>query len=134
MKSIRNKSILIVDDDEGMLRALDKVLTGEGAMVTSTKSADDAVEILVKNQNRFDLLITDLRMPFISGMTLLYAVQEIIPTLPFIVLTALGDFKLRAESLRLGASAFLEKPLETSQLLEEVQKIFHAKRPVNSTI
>ena len=82
MKKLHNKSILIIDDDAGMLRALDKVLTGEGATVTCADCAADAMEILTARQKRMDLVITDLRMPFVTGLTVLYAIHEIFPALP----------------------------------------------------
>jgi CheY-like chemotaxis protein len=126
MKSIRDKNILIADDDEGMLRALDKVLTAEGAIVTTTKWAVDAIEILIRREKPVDLVITDLRMPFVTGMTLVYAVHQIFPSLPVMVLTAFGSPELKAECLRQGAAAFLEKPLDTKQFLTAIGIVFAA--------
>lgn len=124
MNQVRNKSILIVDDDARMLRALDKVLTSEGALVTSTAWAGDAIEVLTARQKPIDLVITDLRMPFVTGLTVVYAIHTVFPGLPVIVLTAFGSPEVRAECLRQGAAAFLEKPLDTAQLLEVVGHVF----------
>ncbi len=124
MKSLRNKSVLIIDDDAGMLCALDKVLTGEGADVACAAWAGDAVEILTERQKRFDLVITDLRMPFLTGITVVYAVHEVFPELPVIVLTAFGSPDVKAECFRQGAAAFLEKPLNTVQLLSAIESVF----------
>ena len=129
IKNIRNKSVLLVDDDTRMLRALDKVLSGEGAVVTCTEWAGDAIELLSERQVRIDLVITDLRMPFVSGMTAVYAIHKIFPKLPIIVLTAFGSPDVRAECLRQGASAFLEKPLDTPQLLDVVEKVLAPRKP-----
>lgn len=118
--SLRDKSILIVDDDASMLRALEKVLGSEGAIVTSIPRADDAIELLTLRQKSFDLVITDLRMPFVTGATLTYAVHQVFPTLPIIVLTAFGDPAVKAACLEQGAAAFLEKPLDTIQLLSAI--------------
>ena len=107
-----NKTILIVDDDARMLRALEKVLHGEGMTVIPAFEASEAVEILTQRTRRVDLVITDLRMPFVNGITLLYAIHEILPALPVIVLTAFGDPDVRAECYRQGAAAFLEKPMD----------------------
>lgn len=126
MKRIRDKSVLIIDDDAGMLRALDKVLTGEGAIVTRAIWAGDAVEILTAHQKEFDLVITDLRMPFVTGLTVVYAVHRIYPNLPVIVLTAFGGPDVKAECFRQGASAFLEKPLDTTELMTAVQQVLAA--------
>ncbi|MGA9451011.1 MAG: response regulator [Verrucomicrobiia bacterium] len=129
MKNIRDKSVLIVDDDARMLRALDKVLTGEGCSVTCANWAGDAIDILTERIKRIDLVITDLRMPFVSGMTAVYAIHKILPELPIIVLTAFGSPDVKAECLRQGATAFLEKPLDTPQLLEVIERIFTSQKP-----
>lgn len=127
MKKLRNKSILVIDDDAGMLRALDKVLTGEGAAVSCADFAGDAVEILTQRQKKIDLVITDLRMPFVNGLTVVYAIREVFPALPVIVLTAFGSPDVKAECLQQGAAAVLEKPLDTSELLAAIEAAFASK-------
>jgi DNA-binding NtrC family response regulator len=128
MKKLRNKSVLIVDDDPGMLRALEKVLAGEGANVTCAAWAGDAIEILTARGKRVDLVITDLRMPILTGMTVVYAIHEVFPGLPVIVLTAYGSADVKRECLRQGAVAFLEKPLDTSQLLTAIEGVFDLQK------
>jgi DNA-binding NtrC family response regulator len=130
MKNLRNKSILVVDDDTRWLRALDKVLTGEGATVFRAQWAGDVLDMLSARKIRFDLLITDLRMPFVTGLTVVYSVRKMFPTLPIIVLTAFGSPDVKAECLRQGAAAFLEKPLDTVALLNVIEGVF-AQHPTN---
>lgn len=130
MEGILDKSILIVDDDERMLRALTKVLDGEGAVVTATKWAGNAIEILSRREKNVDLVITDLRMPLLTGTALVQSVHLMLPDLPIIVLTAFGDQEARNECLRQGAAAFLEKNLSTSQLVAEIERVFAAQKPV----
>ncbi|HUD46990.1 MAG TPA: response regulator [Candidatus Baltobacteraceae bacterium] len=125
--SLDKKSVLIIDDDTRMLRALNKVLTGEGAVVTSTESACEALKMLSTCQKRVDFVITDLRMPAVTGMTVIYAIHEIFPTLPVIVLTAFGSPAVKAECLSLGAAALLEKPLSTTQLLAAIEGVFESQ-------
>src|SRR5215469_8649671 len=122
--SINGKSILIIDDDAAMLRALNKVLKSEGAAVTSAAWAGEAMEHLTDKWERFDLIITDLRMPILGGQTILGAITVARPDLPVIVITAFGNPELKAECLRAGAAAFLEKPLDTQQLLEAIEQAF----------
>ncbi len=128
MKNIHEKSVLLVDDDARMLRALKKVLTSEGAVITCAEWAGDAIDILKGRKKRIDLVITDLRMPFVSGMTAVYAIHKVFPELPIIVLTAFGSPDVKAECLRQGATAFLEKPLDTPQLLDVIQRIFTSQK------
>jgi DNA-binding NtrC family response regulator len=128
MKNIRDKSVLIVDDDARMLRALDRVLTNEGAVTICAEWAGDAIDILTERKKRVDLVITDLRMPFVSGMTAVYAIHKVLPELPIIVLTAFGSPDVKAECLRQGATAFLEKPLDTPQLLTAIEDVFASQK------
>ena len=72
-------------------------------------------------------MITDLRMPFVTGMTLLYAIHELSPRLPVIVLTAFGSPEIRAECLQQGAVAFIEKPVESRELVEAVSEAFGSR-------
>jgi DNA-binding NtrC family response regulator len=124
MKTLNHKTILIVDDDEGMVRALTKVLTAEGARTIPAIWAGDAIDILAARQDRIDLVITDLRMPAVTGLTVVFAVHEVFPELPVIVLTAYGSPDVKAECLRQGAAAILEKPLDTAQLLGAIEEVF----------
>jgi two-component system response regulator HydG len=126
--AISDKCLLVIDDDARMLRALEKVLREEGIDVIAAFEAAEAVEILTRRQKKIDLVITDLRMPFVSGMTLLYAVHEIFPKLPVIVLTAFGNPEVRAECMRQGAVAFIEKPVKSQELIETVSKALDAER------
>ena len=126
MDNFRNKNILIVDDDESMSHALAKVLSGAGALVTSTHEASDAIEILIRRERDVHLVITDLRMPVVTGMTLVYAMHLIFPGIPVIVLTGFGNPYLRAECLRQGAAGFLEKNLSASELLDAVAHVLAA--------
>ena len=128
MKKIRGKSVLIIDDDTGILRALDKVLTSAGADVTRAQYAGEALEVLTARKEKFDLVITDLRMPFVTGLTIVYAIHKIYPALPVIVLTAFGSANVKAECFNQGAAAFLEKPLDASELLAAVGKVFASKK------
>lgn len=128
-RDIHNKSVLVVDDDERMLRALDKVLTNEGASVTCSSWAGGAISILTERKARVDLIIIDLSMPFISGMTAVYTIHNHYPKLPIIVLTAFGSPDVKAECLRQGAVAFLEKPLDSCVLINAIMDVFSSQKP-----
>ena len=128
MKRLKDMSVLIVDDDQRMLHALDRVLTGEGACVTEAQWAGDALDFLTARKKRVDLVITDLRMPLVSGMTVVFAIHKIFPDLPIIVLTAFGSPDVEAECRKQGAAAFLEKPLNTAELLAAVEKVFKSQK------
>lgn len=132
MQEIRNKKILIVDDDERFLRALGKTLRSEGAMVTATHWAVDAIDILSR-PDKMDLVITDLRMPVVNGGMLLHSIRLMSAHLPIIVLTAYGSSETRAEALRQGATLFLEKNLTTPALLTAIRKALDSPGPLEES-
>jgi len=112
---------LVVDDDPGMLRAMTKVLAGEGMLVTGLSDPIVVVKKLADPEKRFDLVITDLRMPTFSGRGVL-ALASALPKLPVIIITAYGGPDVEAQALRLGAFAFLEKPVAAAELVDVVKR------------
>ena len=126
MKSLAGKSILVIDDDAGMLRAVSRVLKDEGAAVTCADWAGDAMDFLIPRNRPVDLVITDLRMPFVTGITVVYAIHEIFPALPVIVLTAFGTPEARAACKEQGVAAFLEKPLASQTLVAAVKDVLQS--------
>lgn len=129
MTTINGKSILVIDDDAALLRALSKVLSGEGAVVASANWADEVMERLAEKQGGFDLIITDLRMPILNGQSILGAVKSALPRMPVIVITAFGSPELEAECLDKGAAAFLEKPIDTPELLAAIERVLSRRKP-----
>ncbi len=125
MNDLRNKSVLIVDDDPGMLRAMTKVLVNEGMQVTGLSDPTGVATKLAESRNRFDLVITDLRMPAFSGRGVL-ALASALPKLPVIIITAFGGPDVEAQALKLGAFAFLEKPVAAAELVDVVKRALAA--------
>ena len=122
MNPLSEKSVLIVDDDRAMLRALTKVLASEGCRVTSVDGPVAALGELSNREKRFDLLIADLRMPVLSGRGVLSFATATVPEMPVIIITAFGSPETKAEALSLGAFDFLEKPIYAGQLEEAVNR------------
>src|SRR6266496_2175968 len=121
MDELQNKSVLVVDDDRGMVRAMTRVLASEGMQVTGVSDPLVVVKELADSEKRFDLVITDLRMPMFSGRGVL-ALASALPELPVIIITAFGGPDIQAQALRCGAFAFLEKPVAAAESIEVVQR------------
>ena len=121
MSYLRNKSVLVVDDDLGMLRAMTRVLSKEGMRVTGVSDPTVVLSKLMESETRFDLVITDLRMPMFSGRGVL-ALASALPELPVIIITAFGGPDAEAQAIRLGAFAFLEKPVAAAELIDVVKR------------
>jgi CheY-like chemotaxis protein len=128
MNSVNGKSILVVDDDAALLRAVSKVLSAEGATVTAVACPEEALRHVEGNQRGFDLVIIDLCMPNVSGLSVLAAAKAALPDVPLMVITAFGNAEVRAQCLRAGAAAFLEKPLDTMTLLAWVARVLSYPR------
>jgi DNA-binding NtrC family response regulator len=122
VKDIRNNSVLVIDDDAGMLRALTKALNGEGLVVAGASDSARAIEYLMSGNWRFDVIITDLRMPGLDGIEVLDLVKSSRPNIPVIIITAYGTREAQAAAAELGAAAYLEKPVATEELLSAIRR------------
>lgn len=115
-------SIVIVDDEQDFARGLVRLLTGHfiGMQVEAAHSGKEALRLLT--QNPVHLIITDLRMPEMSGMQLLSEALKLQPDLSMVVLSAYGTIETAVEALHAGAYDFLTKPIEPEQLFRVVAK------------
>ena len=117
-----NPSILLLDDDVEVLNALGRFLRKRGYAVTATAWPADAAELIGKTGYHFDVVITDLRMPAISGFTLMRALRESHPEIAVIMLSAFANQAVRRAAFDFGAIACLEKPVDSEMLLETISQ------------
>ena len=127
--SLTGRQLLVVDDDKALLLALSKVLRSEGAKVLAAGDASEAVRFLSLNFGHIDLVLTDMRMPGTSGMSILSAVKGSSPEVPVIIMTAFATNGMREDCATAGAFAFLEKPVDVATLLGTVHKALAAAAP-----
>ncbi len=118
--SKRTPKILVVDDDPGLLRLLTIRLRSQNYEVEPAENAAKALAVIARF--RPDLVITDLRMAEMDGIALLRELQRRWPSLNVIMLTAHGTIPDAVKATQSGAFAFLTKPVEKEQLLEEVRR------------
>jgi two-component system response regulator FixJ len=111
--------IYVVDDDEAVRQSLEFLLTTAGMKAKSFESAKAFLEMLPRVE--FGCVITDVRMPDITGVDLLKRVKQDNPDLPVIVITGHGDIALAVEAMKIGAVDFLEKPFDDEHLLNSVK-------------
>jgi DNA-binding NtrC family response regulator len=116
--------ILVVDDEPGMRKSLAIMLRRDGHQVTETASVAEAIGRL--KGEPYQLVIADLMMEPLNGLDLLALVQEHRPGCPVIIVTAFGSQEARAQAMRRGAVAFLEKPVPAPQLLERIHQTLQA--------
>jgi len=113
-----SERLLIVDDDEEMRGLLRKVLEKEGYRVSVAGDGRQALAVLAEGS--FDLVVTDMLMPYDGGLELLETLHRTHPALPVIIVTAFGDWHSYTRALGLGAAAFISKPLRMSELIAAV--------------
>ena len=119
---MKESSILLVDDDVELLKALTKVLEKDNFKVFAHSTANAAIRFVNESKQRFDLVITDVSMPGMKGTTFLSAVKSAFPQVPVIIITAFGDWGQYMETLRNGAFDYLDKPLDKDALLAAVRR------------
>ncbi|MFB0532955.1 MAG: response regulator, partial [Desulfatiglandales bacterium] len=103
--------ILIVDYDPVTLNVLSASLTSLGHQVITAKNGREALDILTSSVNRDEqvkLLLTDLEIPYMSGLELIRSVRKMIPGLPAILMTAFSDRRVRDEVRRLDCCVYME--------------------------
>lgn len=111
---------LVVDDDVYSLEAASILLKSNGFVVTSCYSGGMAIKELQKEQ--FDVILTDIRMPNMSGLELLEKAHHISQDIPVVLMTAYAEIDVAVEALRKGAFDFIMKPYKPDQLTHVVKK------------
>ncbi len=119
--------ILVVDDEEGMLEVCADTLGAlpYATVVTEQNSRRALARI---QEDAFDLLITDIRMPGVDGVELLRAVRERDATLPALMLTAYPTVDTAVEAMKLGASDYITKPFRPEDLLAAARRLLESRR------
>ena len=113
--------ILAVDDEKDMTRLLQRTLEPEiDCRVSSAFSAKMAISIL--EQEEFDLVICDIRMPGMDGFELLEYMQSNYPDLTVVMLTAFGNIESAVKAIKKGAYDFIAKPFEQDEIIFKIQK------------
>lgn len=108
------EKILIIDDEKSILHLLNTVFTKEGYSVKTTSSAKNALECIKKDD--FNLILTDIRLPEMSGMDILRYVKQNKPHLPVVMITAYGTIEQAVEAMRAGAVDYVVKPFDVEEL------------------
>ena len=118
--------LLVVEDDPAILELLEEELADAGYATLTATSAEQALATL--SHSEVALVISDVRLPGISGMQLLERLRREGSTLGFIVITAFGTIDQAVEALKQGADDFLTKPLDLEGLREAVYRVLESRR------
>ncbi|MEO7163553.1 MAG: HD domain-containing phosphohydrolase [Bdellovibrionia bacterium] len=119
------KHVLVVDDDDVFRGALCQTLKLEGFQLTQATHGNLAKDVLAVQD--FDIVISDINMPGISGIELMRYTKTIKPNLPFILMTGFSELKETKEAYELGARGFLAKPFKKEDLLAVIKEWLYPK-------
>jgi len=114
------KQVLIVDDEPNLRKILSAQLTRDGYDVLTAEDGDQGLQLL--REHHIDLVVTDLKMPKVDGMTLLKKALEEEPELPVVLVTAHGTIDTAVEALKSGAFDFVTKPFDKDEVRQIVAK------------
>ena len=115
--------ILVVDDEEGLRDGLMKLLQDEGYGVVCAEDGEHALNVL--RETRVDLILTDMRMPGMSGIDLLKKVCERHGNIHVIILTGYGEIESYIEAMNFGAMEYVSKPFKVNELRFIVNRILN---------
>jgi two-component system NtrC family response regulator len=121
--------ILIVDDEKNYLLVLQTLLEDEGYAVTAVNDPETALAFL--DESEVDVVVTDMKMPKVSGQEVLQRVKRNWPRIPVLVMTAFGSIESAVEVMKFGAFDYITKPFSNDELLLSVHnaaELSHAHR------
>lgn len=127
-----NARILLIEDDASAGAALQKVLRAEGYDVDHARRGDDG--LAQARGGDYDLVLTDFKMPGLSGLDLIAQLHASKPKLPIIMMTAHGTTESAIEATKLGACEYLTKPFEADELFDRVASAIRSSRLMSEPI
>lgn len=115
MKNNSSKTILLADDDANLRRVLEFQLTEAGYKISTASDGAEAFQLFTEND--FDCVITDLRMPKLSGLEFLEKIKSENSEIPVIVITAFGEVETAVAAMKAGAFDYINKPFNRDEIL-----------------
>ncbi|MDP2960572.1 MAG: sigma-54 dependent transcriptional regulator, partial [candidate division Zixibacteria bacterium] len=119
-------SILVIDDKESMRQMLAKTLESEGFEVDTARDGEGGLD--KAKEKRFDLILTDLKLPKMDGLEVLSSIKDLDPEVAVIVMTAYGTIETAVQAIKQGAFDFLTKPFDVDHLHVLIQRALENRR------
>jgi two-component system, response regulator, stage 0 sporulation protein F len=123
------KRVLVVDDEQNSREGLSKILTKEGYVVHTAENGKKA--LIEAENNKFDLIITDLRMPEMDGIEVLEKLRKKNKDMGVVIVTAYGEVNSYLKAMNLGAFEYLNKPIHLEELRRVINKALHESSKVS---
>mgnify|MGYP001304304658 CR=1 FL=1 len=120
-EGIRDKKILLVDDDESIRDSLSMFFLSEGIHIETLETAEEGLEAI--KQKHYDIIFTDHRLPGMDGLTFLRHLQNLCPNTFKVLITAYGGYDMLITAAELGVNEYIEKPFTTKLIKNALSKL-----------
>jgi two-component system response regulator AtoC len=117
---MRKNRILIAEDEENILNLLERLLKKNGYVTYGAKNGKEALDIAKSKE--IDIVITDIRMPEMDGITLIKEIKKMDPCIEVIVMTAFASVDTAIEAVRIGARDYIRKPFDIDEVINAIEK------------
>jgi len=117
---MEKKKVIVIDDEQIVLDSVGQILTDENYEVDVSLSGREGLDWAI--ERKYDIVLTDIRMPDIGGMRVLRDIKRVKPSLPVIIITGYATTKSAVQAMKLGAAEYIEKPFEPEELLDAVSR------------
>ena len=122
---LKNKKILLVDDDEWIRDSLTLYFDTEGCQMVAVETAEEGIELL--KQQDYDIILLDYKLPGIDGLTFSRKIQEIRPDAIKILITAYKNKKVVSEAMNAGIQDLIDKPFTIKTIEDSLSRLLHGK-------
>jgi two-component system, NtrC family, nitrogen regulation response regulator NtrX len=125
------QTILVIDDEKAIRKALNEILTFEGFKVDEAADGSEGVKKI--EENTYDCILCDIKMPKMDGIEVLQKAQELKPDIPFIVISGHGNIETAVDAVKKGAFDYISKPPDLNRLLITIRNAMDKKSLVAET-
>ncbi len=122
---LKDKKILLVDDDEWIRDSLTLYFDSEGCNMMAVETAEEGMELLT--QQNYDIILIDYKLPGIDGLTFSRKIQEICPDAIKILITAYKNKKVVSEAVSAGIQDLIDKPFTIKTIEDSISRLLHDK-------
>jgi len=126
-----SEHVLFVDDEKPLVDLGQRMLEGFGYRVTTRTSSIEALELFLAQPDRFDLVITDMTMPNMTGSELAAEIMRIRSDIPLVLCTGYSDMMTEEKARVMGIDAFVMKPISMRELAKTLRKVLDEKTTIN---
>lgn len=123
---MKKADILMVDDEVVFTTNMSRLLTGRGYQVTTVKNGEEAIATL--KQKPFDVMVLDLKMPVMDGITTLQQMKALNVFTEVLILTGHGSMDTAFQAIEMGAYDYVTKPCEIAELVSKIEAAHARKR------